>query len=163
RQRFKKRLRFHARLMKPVLWMSKGKKVDFHSGRIQHKGVSAPSDSCSLEGFQKAETYAPKPEDVFVVTQMKCGTTWMQHVVFQVVYRGHGNLVETGRAIYAVSPWLEGRKSVSIGDSKAVGDQRPTRIIKTHLPAQLCPFNTSARYIYVARHPLSCFASCIDF
>src|SRR5215471_13212189 len=65
RQRFKKRLRFHARLMKPVLWMSKGKKVDFHSGRIQHKGVSAPSDSCSLEGFQKAETYVPQPEDVF--------------------------------------------------------------------------------------------------
>jgi hypothetical protein len=163
RKRFKKRLRFHARLMKPMLWMSMQKKLDFRTGRIQHKGVSGPSDSCSLEGFQKAEAYVPKPEDVFVVTQMKCGTTWMQHVVFQVLYRGKGDLVETGRAMYAISPWLEGRKSIPIQDSKPVGKERPSRIIKTHLPAQLCPFNTQARYIYVARNPISCFASCIDF
>lgn len=39
----------------------------------------------------------------------------------------------------------------------------PSRIIKTHLPVELCPWSPAARYIYVARHPVSCFASCIDF
>jgi len=163
RTRFRERLKFHAGLLRPMLWLSTRKKIDFKGGRIQHKGVSAPSDSCKLEGFQAAEAYIPQPEDVFVVTQMKCGTTWMQHVVFQILHRGQGDLVETGREMYAISPWIEGRKSVPIKQSKPVGKERPSRIIKTHLPAQLCPFNTSARYIYVARHPISCFASCIDF
>jgi len=28
---------------------------------------------------------------------------------------------------------------------------------------QLCPYHTAAKYVYVARHPVSCFASCVDF
>jgi hypothetical protein len=163
RDAFKRRLAFHARLLRPVIWLSTRKTMEFRRGRIEHKGVSAPSDSCSAAGFAKAEAYVPQQEDVFVATQMKCGTTWMQHVVFQVIHRGHGDLVETGREMYAVSPWIEGRKSVPIEDSKPVGTARPTRIIKTHLPSQLCPFSPVAKYIYVARHPLSCFASCVDF
>jgi hypothetical protein len=87
----------------------------------------------------------------------------MQHVVYEVLNRGNGNLVETGTAMYAISPWLEGRKSVPVEESGLIGSERPSRIIKTHLPATLCPFNAAARFIYVARHPVSCFASCIDF
>ena len=163
RDAFKRRLAFHARMLQPILWLTTRKAMDFRSARMQYKGIAAPSDSCRAEGFARAEAYTPQSEDVFVVTQMKCGTTWMQHVVFQIVHRGHGDLVETGRAMYAVSPWIEGRKSVSIEDAKPVGMARPTRIIKTHLPSQLCPYNAAAKYIYVARHPVSCFASCVDF
>jgi hypothetical protein len=163
REAFKRRLAFHARVLRPMLWLTTRTPLDFRNARIQYKGVAAPSDSCRADGFAKAEAYTPRMEDVFVVTQMKCGTTWMQHVVFQIVHRGQGNLVETGRAMYAVSPWIEGRKSIPIEESKPVGTARPTRIIKTHLPSQLCPYNAAAKYIYVARHPVSCFASCIDF
>src|SRR5204863_4862278 len=87
RDAFKRKLALHARLLRPMIWLSSRKTMDFRNGRIQHKGVSAPSDSCSAERFAKAEAYLPQKEDVFVVTQMKCGTTWMQHVVFQVVFR----------------------------------------------------------------------------
>jgi hypothetical protein len=31
------------------------------------------------------------------------------------------------------------------------------------MPAEICPYSPDARYIYVARHPASCFASCVDF
>jgi hypothetical protein len=65
--------------------------------------------------------------------------------------------------MYAISPWLEARKSVPIEEAPLVGEERPSRIIKTHLPAQVCPWNPDAKYIYVARHPVSCFASCVDF
>src|SRR5205814_1503930 len=126
-------------------------KLDFRKARIQYKGVSAPTESCSLESFARAEAYQPRPEDIFVVTQMRCGTTWMQHIVFQILYRGNGDLVETGRAMYAVSPWIEGRKSVPIEQAPLLGRERPSRMIKTHLPAQLCPYGSDARYIYVAR------------
>jgi hypothetical protein len=87
----------------------------------------------------------------------------MQHVVYEVLNRGNGDLVATGKAMYAIAPWIEGRKSVPMEQAPLIGKERPSHIIKTHLPAQLCPFSREAKYIYVARHPVSCFASCIDF
>ncbi len=118
---------------------------------------------CSEESFQQADEYTARPEDIFVVTQMKCGTTWMQHVLYEVLHRGEGDLVSTGRTLYSVSPWLESRKGVPVEDAPSLGSERPSRVIKTHLPVSLCPVDDKARYVYVARHPVSCFASCADF
>ncbi len=47
-------------------------------------------------------------------------------------------------------------------DAPLVGE-RPTRIIKTHLPTKLCPYSPEAKYVYVTRHPVSCFASIVDY
>jgi hypothetical protein len=164
REHFKRVLARHAMLLSPMLWFnSRIVTLDFKRMRIQFKGVSAPTGSCSVASFQRAEGYQPRPEDVFVVTQMKCGTTWMQQVVYEILHRGRGNLVDSGKAMYALSPWLEGRKSVAVADAPLIGTERPSRIIKTHLPVVLCPYDPAARFIYVARHPASCFASCVDF
>lgn len=164
RERFKRVLARHASLLSPMLWLNgRLTTLDFRRARITYKGVSGPAGSCSVDTFQRAESYQPRPEDIFVVTQMKCGTTWMQQVVYEILHRGRGNLVDTGAAMYALSPWLEGRKSVRIEDAPLVGSERPSRIIKTHLPVALCPYDPAARFIYVARHPASCFASCVDF
>lgn len=164
RERFKRRLRVHARLLAPILWLNaRAARFDFRRARIQYKGVSAPPGSCSVESFARADAYQPRADDVFVATQMKCGTTWMQHVVYEVLRRGGGDLVASGTALYAVAPWLEGRRSVPVEEAPLIGVERPSRIIKTHLPASHCPFSRDARYIYVARHPVSCFASCVDF
>ncbi len=164
RDRFKRRLRLHAALLAPLLWLNgRMARLDFRRARFQVQGVSGPTGSCSKESFEQAAGYAPRPEDVFVVTQMKCGTTWMLHVVYEVLNRGQGDLVATGTTLHAVAPWIEGRKAVPIEQAPLVGSERPARIIKTHLPAQLCPWDPRARYIYVLRHPASCFASCIDF
>jgi hypothetical protein len=164
RERFKRRLRLHARLLAPLLWLNgRLAKVDFRRSSVRHQGVAGPAGTTSVETFARAEAYRPRPEDVFVVTQMKCGTTWMQHVVYEVLHRGAGTIVETGVEMYALAPWLEGRKSVPIEEAPLLGRERPSRIIKTHLPASLCPWSPEARYVYVARHPVSCFASCIDF
>ena len=163
RAAFKRRLAFHATLLGPAIWLSSRSSMNFRDSRIQYKGVSAPAGSCDIAGFARAEAYVPQPEDVFVVSQMKSGTTWMQHLVFQIIHRGQGDLVESGRALYSVSPWLEGKKSVSINESRPIGTARKSRIVKTHLPAHLCPYDLAAKYIYVTRHPVSCFASCVDF
>ena len=164
RERFKRTLVRHASLLSPVLWInSRMSKLDFRRSRIQYKGISGPPWTCSAESFQRAENYQPRPQDIFVVTQMKCGTTWMQQVVYEILQRGKGTLVDTGTAMHAVSPWLESRKSVSIADAPLIGAERPSRIIKTHMPVALCPYDPNARFIYVARHPAACFASCVDF
>jgi sulfotransferase family protein len=164
RQAFKQTLRRHARLLGPMLRLNaRSNPFDFRKVSFLYKDVAGPLGSCSAETFAAAEGYRPRSGDIFVVTQMKCGTTWMQQVVYEVLHRGNGTLVATGSAMYAVAPWLEGRRSVPVADAPLLGTERPSRIIKTHLPAQLCPSAAEARYIYVARHPASCFASCIDF
>jgi len=127
------------------------------------EGVTGPVQVSSPEVFAKAKRYQPGREDVFVATQMRCGTTWMQEIVHQIVTRGRGEFRDDGfRHLYAISPWIDAINSVSMEAAPLVGDP-PVRIIKTHLPVELCPYSPSAKYIYVARHPVSCFASIVDF
>ena len=127
------------------------------------EGVPGPAKVSSPEVFSHAKQYQPQPEDVFVATQMRCGTTWMQQVVYQIVTRGKGGYADDGfRHLYAISPWIDAINSVSMEAAPLVGAP-PVRIIKTHLPVELCPYAASAKYIYVARHPVSCFASIVDF
>ncbi|MGH7476893.1 MAG: sulfotransferase domain-containing protein [Longimicrobiales bacterium] len=164
RDRFKRTLRLHATLLYPILsLLGRFSSFTFERSSFTHAEVAGPKGTCSAESFARAERYRPAAHDIFVVTQMKCGTTWMQHLVYEVLQRGAGDLVESGRALYAVSPWLEGLKSVPVEAAPLIGSERPSRVIKTHLPTRLCPFGPTARYIYVARHPVSCFASCADF
>jgi hypothetical protein len=130
---------------------------------FMYEGVSGPTRVSSPEVFARARHYTPRPEDVFVATQMRCGTTWMQQVVYEIIMRGRGDLTDAGSGhLYAVSPWIDAIDSVAIEHAPLVGDP-PTRIIKTHLPASLCPYSREAKYIYVARHPVSCFASIVDY
>ncbi|MGH7504731.1 MAG: sulfotransferase domain-containing protein, partial [Longimicrobiales bacterium] len=164
RQRFKRKLRTHARLLYPILRLiGRTSSFTFEKASFRHRDVAGPRGTCSEASFARADAYAARPEDIFVVTQMKCGTTWMQHVVYEVLMRGEGDIVEAGTTLYALSPWLEAQKSVPVEEAPLIGTERPSRIIKTHLPVQLCPYSREARYVYVVRHPVSCFASCVDF
>lgn len=129
---------------------------------VVYAGFSAPP-LCSRADFERAVGYRAGPDDVFVATQMKCGTTWMQQIVYEVLARGRGDLSDAGaRHLYAVSPWIEAGFSVRLADAPRVGPSR-RRVIKTHLPAALLPLAPEARYVYVTRHPVACFASCADF
>lgn len=116
---------------------------------------------CSKNSMQFARDYTPESCDIFVATQMKCGTTWMQQIVHQVITHGKGEFSDDGnRHMYAVSPWIESEGSVHLNDAPLVEGRR---IIKTHLATDLCPYSPQAKYIYVARHPAACLASSIDF
>jgi len=164
REGYRRRLRRQARLLAPILsLLARFSKFSFSKASFRHHGLAGPKGTCSPQSFAQAEAYQPTADDVFVATQMKCGTTWMLHLVYQVLRRGTGDLVETGSTLHAVCPWIEGRKTVSMADAPLIGAERPARIIKTHFPATHCPYSPAARYIYVARHPVSCFASCADF
>jgi hypothetical protein len=94
---------------------------------------------------------------------MKCGTTWMQQVVYEILSRGRGNLGDDGhRHLYALSPWIEAKSSVALRDAPRIGESG-ARLIKTHMPTLLCPYGEAAKYVYVTRDPVACFASGVDF
>src|SRR5690349_6574697 len=65
---------------------------------FEYAGVCGPPKVSSAQIFERAAQYAPRPEDVFVVTQMRSGTTWMQQLVYQIVTRGDGDFAAPGRS-----------------------------------------------------------------
>ena len=164
RERFRRALGWHRVLLTPILAvLSRTSTFRFSQSSFRHSGLTGPRGVCSPESFARGIAYRPGREDVLVATQMKCGTTWMLHLVYQLLRRGKGDLVETGSTLHAVCPWLEGRRTVPLEEAPLVGDGPRYKVIKTHLPASHCPITPDAKYIYVARHPVSCFASCADF
>lgn len=105
-----------------------------------------------LDGtVRSALSYQPRPDDVFIVTYPKCGTTWMQFIVFCIYNDGEtpADMVD----FYKRTPFLE-----MFGAEMAEKMPRPGAI-KTHLPYRLQPKSPHARYIYVARNPYDCCVS----
>ena len=102
-------------------------------------------------GLDSALEYRPEPDDIFVTSYPKCGTTWLQHVVYLML--NSGEPLAEGVTMNDVFPHLE-----EVGQEGVARLPRP-RLIKTHLPFAMTPYLPQARYIYVARNPFDCAVS----
>jgi hypothetical protein len=163
RQALKRRIRLLSWPAMPLVRvLARLQRADTPLPSFEYQGVCGPPKVSSPEVFARATQYRPRREDVFVVTQMRCGTTWMQQLVHETVTRGRGDFGQGRGHLYAISPWIDAANGVSIEGAPLLGEP-PTRIIKSHLPTSLCPYNADAKYIYVTRHPVSCFASIVDY
>lgn len=87
-----------------------------------------------------------RPDDVFIATYAKSGTTWMQQIVGQLILGPDPTL-----EIHALSPWVDMRvppKHVRLTMVEALKNRR---FLKTHLPVDALVFSPEAKYIYIAR------------
>src|SRR4029078_184915 len=109
RAALKRRIGWYSLPVKPLVYLlaaMKRKRASMPT--FEYAGVCGPPKVSSAEIFERAAKYAPRPEDVFVVTQMRSGTTWMQHLVYQILTRGEGGFDAPGRShLYAISPWID--------------------------------------------------------
>ncbi len=117
---------------------------------VLHDGFRMPM-GFPVESFESGQRYRAEPGDVFVATYPKCGTTWMQYIVYLLLHAGEP--LPRGERLDAVFPHLE-----EVGDA-VVRALRSPRLIKTHLPFERTPRNPRARYIVVARNPFDCAVS----
>lgn len=97
-------------------------------------------------------SYKPRPDDVFLVTYPKCGTTWMQYLILSILSKGHPPKIVTDFML--ASPYLE-----MMGSESAERMPRPG-LIKTHLPFDKQPYSEQAKYVYVTRNP---YDVCVSF
>ncbi|CAN7942443.1 unnamed protein product, partial [Ixodes hexagonus] len=103
------------------------------------------------DNLRSAFAYKPRPDDVFVATFPKCGTTWMQCIVHCIL--NDGVLPDNSVDFMLASPFID--------FTGAEGPDRMPRpgAIKTHLPFDKVPYSSQAKYIYVARNPYDCCVS----
>src|SRR5262249_61834635 len=86
--------------------------------------------------------YVPRPDDVFIVTYPRSGTTWMQMILYQLTSDGNMDLPH----IAEYCPWVER----SVRSARRFYTRPSARIFKSHLPYAQIP-KGPGKYIYVAR------------
>lgn len=116
----------------------------------EHDGFRMPM-GFPVEAFASGLRYRARPGDVFVATYPKCGTTWMQYIVYLAM--NGARPLEGGQRLGERFPHLE-----EVGAAAVEALPEP-RLIKTHLPVGMAPYSARARYIYVARNPFDCAVS----
>ncbi|KAK8782444.1 hypothetical protein V5799_016221 [Amblyomma americanum] len=131
----------------------RGEKPKEHGTEVYHEldgyfVCTGFADDCIREALR----YKPRSDDLFIVSYPKCGTTWMQHIVYNILSGRPPprDLMEQS----VVMPFLELQ-----GADCAHAMPRPGAI-KTHMPFHLHPYSPEAKYIYITRNPYDC---CVSF
>ena len=94
--------------------------------------------------------YVAGPGDIFVASYPKCGTTWLQYIVWLLV---RGRPLAPDETLAGVFPHLEE------SGADAVRALAAPRLVKTHLPLERTPYAPAARYLLIARNPFDCVVS----
>ena len=100
--------------------------------------------------------FAPRPGDIFVCTPSKCGTTWMQTIVANLLWPD-GNF--PGPIVNGVCPWIEAKFMPAEAMHAMLAAQTHRRAMKSHTPADGIPWFDDAKYITVARDGRDAFMS----
>jgi hypothetical protein len=91
--------------------------------------------------------YVGSPDDIFIVTYPRSGTTWLQMIVYQLTTDGAMDFAHIDEA----SPYLE---VTMIPRRLKISDLRATpRVVKSHMPYHEIP-KGPGRYIYCVRNGL---------
>lgn len=104
------------------------------------------------ELIREALNYQPRADDIFIVGYPKCGTSWMQYIVYNILHQRPPPTDLLGWT--SAMPFLEwqGTESTEVMPRPAA--------IKTHMAFHLHPYSKEAKYIYITRNPYDC---CVSF
>ena len=100
------------------------------------------------------KAFKPKPDDIFVTTFAKSGTTWMQQIMHCLRTSGDMSYEE----ITVVVPWIEVAFDMGID---LEDPQTKPRLFKSHLAADDIP--AGAKYIVIFRNPADVLLSFYHF
>lgn len=99
--------------------------------------------------------FRPRTDDIFICTPAKCGTTWTQTIV--------GNLLwpngELPAPVMMLSPWIEAEFIPAETMFPMLEAQTHRRFMKSHTAADGIPWFDDATYIFVGRDGRDAFMS----
>jgi len=111
---------------------------------------NAVMDNARWQGFEA------RPGDIFVCTPSKCGTTWMQTIVANLLWPD-GEF--PGPIANGICPWIEAKFMPADAMHAMLRSQTHRRAMKSHTPADGIPWFDDARYITVGRDGRDAFMS----
>lgn len=96
----------------------------------------------------------PRDGDVVISTSYKSGTTWMQNIVLQLIFRH-----KPVPAVAEVSPWVDRYHADPQAMAAQLEAQAHRRVMKSHLPLDGLPYRPGTRYIVCVRDARDVFMS----
>lgn len=96
------------------------------------------------------DRFRTRPDDVFISTPPKCGTTWMQSICAMLIFADPG--IDPG--LGNVSRWLDSAFNEEGETIAALEAQKHRRYLKTHTPLDGMTYDPDCTYVTVYRHPL---------
>jgi len=116
----------------------------------QNKNYLGPiTDTSRWENFQH------RPDDIFICTPPKCGTTWTQAICALLVF----GEVEHGQQTSSISPWVDAAFAPIDVVLPQIDALPHRRFIKTHTPLDGIPYYPECTYLVVIRDPRDAFFS----
>lgn len=97
------------------------------------------------------EEFEPRDDDICICTYAKSGTTWMQQIIYQLLF----GPTEDFDDVTLLSPWLE----TEFGRTLIPSIPKYPRILKTHLRFEHLPKNLKGKFIFIERDILDVLAS----
>ncbi|XP_072480639.1 sulfotransferase 1B1-like [Notamacropus eugenii] len=116
--------------------------------------------------WERVEQFQCKPQDVWVITYPKSGTTWMSEIMDLI--KNDGSVEKQGKVpITERVPMLEAAAPGIIPAGTEILEKMPSpRFVKSHLPISLLPKNfwdNNCKVIYVARNAKDVAVSFYNF
>ena len=108
-----------------------------------YDGTAQPAFITEARMEEIKEKHQSRPDDIFIATYVKSGTTWLQYLVYEIMGRPQGDYEQINLAV----PWLE-EESQELIDALA-----SPRIMKTHDKWRWIPKGEGVKYIYCYRNP----------
>ncbi|CAN7987984.1 unnamed protein product [Ixodes hexagonus] len=106
----------------------------------------------TVERFREALKYEPVPDDRFVATFPKAGTTWTQQIGYLIFHEGVPP--SAAQDFHDSGPFID------MFGADAVKKWTRLGFVKTHLPYNLAPKSARAKYLYLCRNPKD---TCVSF
>ena len=100
-----------------------------------------------IEDSRRWRRFEPRPDDIFITTPPKSGTTWMQGIVSSLLWPEGG----APGTRFERSPWVDARFTPEDDMLASVEAISYRRFIKTHSPADCAPVFEQCRYVAVYR------------
>lgn len=124
--------------------------------------TAVPTQSASYLGpitdTSRWKNFQHRPDDIFVCTPPKCGTTWTQAICAMLVF----GKVDHGTQPGVISPWIDAQFAPIDDYLKQVEAQTHRRYIKTHTPLDGIPYFPECTYLAVFRDPRDAFFSMLN-
>ena len=103
-------------------------------------------DSTYWNGFEFRD------DDIIIATWAKAGTTWVQQIVANLIFKGETE----GMPVGDMSPWLDFRLPPLEVKLPGIMAQEHRRFLKTHLPLDAFVFEPKVKHIYIGRDGRDC-------